>query len=122
MKNDHGFTLLEVIVALTILAITLGAIIKTSFIQVENARYLRDKTLAHWVALNVITEIQLRQSWPEVGQQKGQSSMAGREWDWSVQVAKTIDEKLRRLDIQVYEHAEAKTPITSLVGFVGAPF
>lgn len=122
MNNDHGFTLLEVLVALTILAITLGAIIKTSFVQVENARYLRDKTLAHWVALNVVTEIQVRQSWPEVGQQKGQSSMAGREWDWSVKVSKTIDDKLRRLDVQVYDRPQAKTPITSLVGFVGAPF
>lgn len=74
------------------------------------------------MALNVVTEIQVRQSWPEVGQQKSQSSMAGREWDWSVKVSKTIDDKLRRLDVQVYDRTEAKTPITSLVGFVGAPF
>ena len=122
MKHHNGFTLLEVLVALTILAITLGAIIKTSSTQVENLHYLRDKTLAHWVAWNVITDIQIRQPWPEVGQQKGQAPMAGREWYWSAQVSTTIDKNLRRIDVQVYDRLEAKNPVATLIGFTGAPF
>jgi len=116
--NSKGFTLLEVLVALTILAITLTAVIKTSIQQVENLRYLRDKTLAHWVAMNVLTEIQ--NTWPALGEQSGKAIMADREWSWTMQISKTADNELRRLDVQV--RMDATEPIAVLTGFVGAPF
>jgi len=50
---------------LAILAVALAATIKVSAENAENARYLRDKTLAHWVAMNVLTEIQVWGEWPE---------------------------------------------------------
>jgi len=118
MNRFKGFTLLEVLVALAVLAIGLGAVIKVSMENAENTRYLRDKTLAHWVAMNVLTEIQAREKWST---DKGTAMMAEREWYWLLKVSETIDEELRRLEVQVYYHSKDEAPITTLVGFVGAP-
>jgi general secretion pathway protein I len=118
--NKQGFTLLEVLVALAILAVALAAAIKVSTENAENAGYLRDKTLAHWVAMNVLTEIQVRGDWLDVGKKEGSAMMADREWYWIVKVSETVDDELRRLDVQVYSH-EDEAAVAVLVGFVGAP-
>ncbi|RKZ47113.1 MAG: type II secretion system protein GspI [Candidatus Parabeggiatoa sp. nov. 3] len=121
MHKKQGFTLLEVLVALAVLAIALSAAIKTTTENAENARYLRDKTLAHWVAMNVLTQIQVRGEWPAIGKKEGTAMMAEREWYWIIKVSQTVDDELRRLDIQVYFVRGDKTPITTLIGFVSSP-
>jgi general secretion pathway protein I len=119
--RNKGFTLLEVLVALAILAIALAAAIKVSIENTENIRYLRDKTLAHWVAMNVITEIQIMEKWPRLGKQEGSAMMAEREWFWQMKISETEEKELRRLDVQVYYDDQNETPITMLVGFVDKP-
>jgi general secretion pathway protein I len=116
--NKQGFTLLEVLVALAILAIGLAALIKVSTFNAENASYLRDKTLAHWVAMNVVTGVQVRREWLEIGKKEGTVMMADRDWYWLLRVSETVDEELRRLDVQVYYNSKDDEPITVLVGFV----
>ncbi len=120
-KRIAGFTLLEVLVALAILAIALAAVIKSTTENAENLRYLRDKTLAQWVARNVITDLQVRNQWPDLGETKGQARMANQDWYWTLQVSETMDKELRRLDVQVRDREEAREPVGVLVGFVGAP-
>ncbi len=58
--RHRGFTLLEVLVALAVLAIAMAALIKTGGENTRSAAYLRDKTLAQWVAMNVIAEQRLK--------------------------------------------------------------
>ncbi|RKZ75928.1 MAG: type II secretion system protein GspI [Gammaproteobacteria bacterium] len=116
--KKQGFTLLEVLVALAVLAIGLAAVIKVSMENAENTRYLRDKSIAHWVAMNVLTKIQVREEW-STG--KGVAIMAEREWYWLLKVSETVDDELRRLEVQVYYHSKDEEPIAILVGFVGAP-
>jgi general secretion pathway protein I len=116
--NKQGFTLLEVLVALAILAIGLAALIKVSTFNASNASYLRDKTLAHWVAINVLTAVQVRGEWLEIGKKEGTVMMADRYWYWLLRVSETVDEELRRLDVQVYYNSKDDEPITVLVGFV----
>ncbi len=121
-RNPHkkqGFTLLEVLVALAVLAVALAALIKTSTINAENAAYLRNKTLGHWVAMNVLTEIQLQEKSPTLGEKKGKTMMAEHEWFWTMKVSKTMDKELRRLDVQV-RLREDEEPVAVLAGFVGA--
>ncbi len=121
MNEKRGFTLLEVLVALAILAVGLSAVIKTTTANAENTRYLRDKTLAHWVAMNVLTEVQVRGEWPAVGKKDDTAMMADREWFWVMKTSKTVDKELRRLDIQVFYQRKVEEPIAVLVGFVGMP-
>ncbi len=115
MKNYNGFTLLEVLVALAILAIAMFAIIKVTAENIENASYLRNKTLAHWVAMNVLVEIQIQEKWPDIGTKKGVYKMATHDWHWLLKISKTFDHELRRLEITISLQEE---PLTNLVGFV----
>ncbi|MCK5719395.1 MAG: type II secretion system minor pseudopilin GspI [Thiomargarita sp.] len=116
-----GFTLLEILVALAVLAIGLGAAIKVSTENIENTNYLRDKMLAHWVGMNVLTEIQVRNEWLSIGKQQGTMSMANREWFWILRVSETADNELRRLNVAVYysdSNADKTNSIAILTGFV----
>lgn len=114
-----GFTLLEVLVALAILAIALTAILRTTAQHIDNAIYLREKTIAHWVAMNVFTELQVTNQWLAMGESSGKTAMAKQEWYWKIRVSATPDPELRRIEIQVKKQADDKEAIEILVGFLG---
>ncbi|VAX14511.1 hypothetical protein MNBD_GAMMA24-889 [hydrothermal vent metagenome] len=117
-----GFTLLEVMVALAILAITLGALIKASGSYANNATYLKEKTFAQWIAQNKATEYQLAKQFPAIGNREGDVNYAQQEWRWRVKVSTTDDRRLRRLDIDIIlSGGKFKKPLVSLVAFVGKP-
>ena len=114
----HGFTLLEVLVATTVIAVALAAIIKTTGSGTANAAYLRDKTFAHWVAMNQMTELQLEQTYPSLGKKSGEEEMANRTWYWSREVKTTPDEDIRRVEISVrLESDKDADPVTLVTGF-----
>ena len=112
---------MEVLVALTVLALALAAVIEGAGRAAGNARYLRDKTLANWVALNRLTEVQILNQWPSVDVHRGTASMAGREWHWTMTVSATADKDVRRAELEVrYERDGAEVLITR-VGLLPRP-
>lgn len=119
-RRQRGFTLMEVLVALAVLAIALGAIIKAAGEGVTNIGRLRDQTLASWVALNRINSTLLDDAWPAEGRSGGVAEMAGREWRWEMTVSTTADEDLRRLDVSVRDQDE-RPPLAILTAFMGRP-
>lgn len=120
--HQRGFTLLEVLVALAVLAITMGALIKVTDSYAFNAGYLQEKTLAQWIAENKAVEYQLMQEFPPVGNKEGETEMAKIDWQWRVKVSNTDDKRLRRLDISVaLKQGDLEAPVTTLVAFVGQP-
>lgn len=130
MKRAAGFTLLEVMIALTVLALALGAVIQASGDFTNNQIYLRDRTFAEWVARNQLISTQLEGGWPSLGQKKGDvdfprstTDIGGREWRWEMQVTQTPEEDMRRLDIDVYpaDAGDDDEALASLSGFIGKP-
>lgn len=120
--RSRGFTLLEVLVAMAILAITLGTIIKTVGSYASNASYLKQKTLAQWVAENKAAEIHLENKFPLPGNKEGEIEMASQQWHWKIKISNTSDKNLRRLDIDVYpESGNEDNPVSSLISFIGKP-
>ena len=119
MQNTRGFTLLEVLVALTVVAVALGALLKSTGQSVDNIAYLRDRTFAHWVAQNLLAEYRIRQVFPDPGTQQGSVRMAEREWYWRMLVEKTPDQDLLRLTVEVREAEESGHTLAVLYGFAG---
>lgn len=120
-ETERGFTLLEVLVALAVIAIPLLAVMESVTTNVSNAAYLRDRTFAHWVAMNQVTEQQLSPQWPAPGQTEDQVLMSGRTWYWKMTVKVTDDPDIRRLDVEVRAHRDDKQPLESLVAYVERP-
>lgn len=116
-RNNRGFTLIEVMVALTIIALSLGAIITSSGSQASQATYLKQKTIAHWVALNEITKLQINETWPDTGSTEGSTEMINHEWYWTRVVIKTEDENSRQARFQVFSDKERKKNLTSLTAY-----
>lgn len=120
MRSNSGFTLLEVLVAVAVLAIALSAVLKVTSESGGNLSSLRDKTLAHWVAENKLAEMIATGVWPE-GEQKGSSELAGREWFWRVETQNTADRDLRQVTIRVFAGERDDNSLTVLRGFLGNP-
>jgi general secretion pathway protein I len=116
----RGFTLIEVLVALVIVALgMMGAI--QAVIQVANAgTYLRERTLAHWIAMNLITERRLQTAPPDIGTSSDLIEFAGQRWRWRVDVSETAVETMRRFDVRAgFADAPEDPPLARATGFYG---
>lgn len=116
--NCRGFTLVEVLVALAVVAVALAALLKGSGEHARNSAYLRDKTLAHWVALNKIAELQIQPEWPSIGMQHGSSDMGVTDWHWVTSVSNTPDKDIRRLEVEVRYQEDDADPIITRIAFL----
>lgn len=119
----RGFTLLEMLVAVAVLAIALAAIIANGARYASGAAGLRDKTIALMVARNRLTELELQTSWPAIGRTSEDVKMGDIEWTWRAEVIETQDPSLRRINIRVEKKREkgatAYATLTSFLSNVG---
>ncbi len=102
IRRPGGFTLLEVLVALLILAIALVALVRTAALEARALAHVRDATLAQWVAANVLAELRLSEAQPAPGRRRGEAEMGGRRWRWVMDVDATEEPTIQRLDVAVY--------------------
>lgn len=119
-RRARGFTLLEVLVALAVLVVALSALVQAGGQRTENARYLRERTLATWVASDELARLRLAGGWPAVGTRSGEVTMAGREWSWRAEIEETPEERIRRVEMAVRANPDAE-PLARMTGFLGHP-
>jgi general secretion pathway protein I len=117
----RGFTLLEVLVALAVIAVALAALVGATTTQIKLTERIRENTIAGWVAANVLTELKLREPFPEPGTRTGVMSMANQRFAWRVEIKTTVESDLRRIDLRVSRKSEgaADAPILSRTEFAG---
>lgn len=101
MPACRGFTLLEILVALAVLAIGLSAAIRGSATGITTVGELRDRQLATWVADNQLALLRASRQWPGLGRAEGFSEMAGQRFVWIQQVRTSEDARFRRVEISV---------------------
>ncbi len=127
VKSSGGFTLIEILVALTIIAIAMGALIKSTGNHTATARYLKQKTIAHYVAMNEIQKLRIENKFPSIGIEKKSTEMAKHIWYWEQEVkAVLLDapgiEKpknvMREVSITVYSDENYEKNLTKLYGFI----
>lgn len=121
VRAERGFTLIEVVVALIVVSLGMLAVIETVGGTARNSTYLRDKTIAHWVAMNKLTEVRLLPSAPAVDKSSDEVEMADRKWRWTMEVKQTPVESIRRIDISVRPaEAPEKSSMAMVSGFYGS--
>jgi len=98
--KQRGFTLLEVLIALAIVALAVSALLGTVTSSGSNVSYLHDKTLAEWVALNRLTEIRTAKLMPDTGKRTGNAEMGGMRWQWEEEVSELPIKGMFRIDVR----------------------
>jgi general secretion pathway protein I len=96
----RGFTLLEVLIALVIVTLAVSALLGTVTSSASNVIYLKEKTVAEWVALNRLTEIRISQQFPDKGRRTGNAEMAGMRWQWEEEVTELPVKGMFRIEIR----------------------
>ena len=119
-RSCKGFTLIEVMVALTIVALSLTAVTASISQMINSAESMRNRTYASWIALNRIAEFRLSESAPEAGTSNGEVQYANTDWSWRAVVAETGVDDLFRIDVSV-SLAGSDDNIRTVTGFVGLP-
>jgi len=115
-----GFTLVEVLVALAVIAIALTAVMRSFGQGVDTTIALRERSIALWVAQNRLATHHIAHSWPSPDTSGGTVEMAGREWRWREVVATTPDADIRRIEIEI-RAAPDREALARLVGFLPKP-
>lgn len=118
-RRPGGFTLVEVLVALAVFAVGVTALITAGAQRAQDLSYLRERTLASWIAADRLAELRLEQHW-RTGRRDGEVEMAGETWAWEADIAGTANPAVHRVEVAVYREAGAD-PVTQLTGFLGDP-
>lgn len=117
-KKNQGFTLIEIIIALMIISVALGAVITTTASSVDHGAHIKEKTIAIWVAKNHIAELSLSEQWPSIGEKSHEVPMAGKDWFIKSKIIQTPDDNIRRMELSVYTDREHEDKVLNLISYI----
>ena len=122
-SDSRGFTLLEVLIALAILAISSLAIMSQSRQSLSQLDQLQLKSTAALVADNQLALVQIAEHWPKLGSFSQSATFADRQWRITTQVTATSDPWFRKVEVTVTEDAAKyttqQTILAQLAGYRG---
>jgi len=120
-RHARGFTLVEVLVALMIVAVGLAALMVAVSGTARTSGFLRDKTIAQWIALNRLSEVRLNVTKFGQNTDVGEVDFANRKWHYDTRYFDTSIGSMRRIVVRVYA-GDSKTkgnPVAQAIGFLG---
>jgi general secretion pathway protein I len=121
-RSSIGFTLIEMLVALAILAIALAAVQRAVSGSLDNAFELKQRLLASWVADNRLAELRALRVLPPIGETRGEETQAGIVFHWKSDISNTPNPYVERVEIRVTTEAaaaaESEHALAVLVGYL----
>jgi general secretion pathway protein I len=117
LHRGAGFTLIEVLVALAILAVALAAAVRSAGTAAAGAFDLRERLLGTWIAQDRLAEYAARPLWPEIGSRQGTAEQAGLQFTWRETVSPTPNARFRRVEVQVIPARAPERVAATLVGY-----
>jgi len=117
-RGARGFTLVEVLVAVAIVALAVTGILMAMMRQIDGTAYLRDKLFAHWVALNQMElAVLANNNGADLPRdtQSGSEDMAGRTWYWRAEPKATANKGAVQLEITVSAYEDKDAPVLATV-------
>lgn len=100
-RRKCGFTLLEVMIALLVITLGMGAVITTTGESGWKSAHLRESTIASWVAYNQIAMFRAKRSWGDTTRSSGEAEMANAEWEWEMTIRQTPNTSIREVEVEV---------------------
>jgi general secretion pathway protein I len=119
-SRRHGFTLIEVLVALAVVAVALSAGMRAIAQGADGASSLKARTLALWVAENRLAQAQLDDPAPAPGTTTGEDAQAGVRFTWRRTVEASPNPAFRKIEIVVGQDDQPGYVLARLVGYVGS--
>jgi general secretion pathway protein I len=120
-RRAGGFTLLEAMVALVIVSLGMLAVNSQLNRYAVAASVIEEKTLASWIAANIVTELSVEPAWPEIGEREEEIEFAGREWECRIEISETDVENLRRVDVEVSLASDPERTVHRIMGLLEPP-
>ncbi|HYT96209.1 MAG TPA: type II secretion system minor pseudopilin GspI [Casimicrobiaceae bacterium] len=120
-RTTTGFTLVEILVALAIVAVALAAGMRALAQSADSASTLKSRTLALWVAQNRLANAQLADPWPALGVSSGNAEQAGARLVWRETISGTPNPAFRKVEIVVAEPQTPDYALARLIGYIGNP-
>lgn len=120
-QRQQGLTLIEVLVALAIIAIALTAIIKATSENIRATAYLESKSIALWVGQEIMSEVELGtlQLSGNRDDQANKVDMLGQIWYWRAQEKSTPNPHIKQIRVRVYDHEEEDDKAAALIDLDG---
>ncbi len=118
LRSCRGFTLLEVIIALGIVAVGILAVSRAITGYAGTTATLETRMVANWVAANRLETLRIFAAKPVVGTERGSEEMAERVWYFSETISITADPLLFRVDIIVFVDRDATDEVGTLTGYL----
>ncbi|WP_090326088.1 type II secretion system minor pseudopilin GspI [Duganella sp. CF517] len=117
-RDNQGFTLLEVLVALVIVGTALGASLRAVGSLTQNSNGLRAAMMATWSAENRLVQLRLSKAFPAVGKQTFECPQGDMKLMCQEEVIASPNPRFRRVEVSVYDQANPERRIIKLVQLV----
>ncbi|HTM63467.1 MAG TPA: type II secretion system minor pseudopilin GspI [Gammaproteobacteria bacterium] len=120
-RQTAGMTLIEVLIALAIIAIALTAVIKAASQNIRGTNYVENKMIALWVGQEVMREVQVGLLSLPQGEEgeAGAMNMLGHDWYWRASEESSANVRIKKLRVRVYEHEPQDGDAQSLIDLDG---